>query len=258
MRIRNRSCASYPWEGLTSVTYWVTYVTIMNTTDAASGPARLLFGKTRLAILALLFGRFEERFYLRQIARASGYGLGPVQRELKLLTEVGILRRSAEGRQVYFQADPGSPVFADLKSLLAKTVGIAGTLRDAIAPLAGRIKAAFIYGSIARGEERAGSDVDLLVVGEATFAEVVAALQAVDIETEVLDRPYMMTVNGTPDSMGVQYMVRFSVPVATFDRGELLALRAICHELQIVYRFTRNRLVLARGHVANAIEVEVW
>lgn len=178
MRIRNRSCASYPWEGLTSVTYWVTYVIIMLTTDAASGPARLLLGKTRLAILALLFGRFEERFYLRQIARASGYGLGPVQRELKLLTEAGILRRSAEGRQVYFQADPESPVFPDLKSLLAKTVGIAGTLRDAIAPLAGRIKAAFIYGSIARGEERAGSDVDLLVVGEATFAEVVAALQA--------------------------------------------------------------------------------
>jgi predicted nucleotidyltransferase len=150
----------------------------MNTHIATVGPARLLLGKARLAILALLFGRPEERFYLRQIARASGYGLGPVQRELKLLTEAGILRRTAQGRQVYFQADPESPIFSDLRSLLTKTVGIGGTLRDALTPLAAGIKAAFIYGSVARGEERAGSDIDLLVVGEATFAEVVTALQA--------------------------------------------------------------------------------
>lgn len=162
---------------MTNVTIKITYVTIMNTYSLTAGPARLLLGKGRLAILALLFGRPEERFYLRQIVRASGYGLGPVQRELKLLTENGILRRSVQGRQVYFQADSESPIYPDLKSLLTKTAGIGGTLRDSLAPLAARIKAAFIYGSVARGEERAGSDIDLLVVGEATFVEVVAALQ---------------------------------------------------------------------------------
>ena len=149
----------------------------MNTCSLTSGPARLLLGKARLAILALLFGHPEERFYLRQIVRASGYGLGPVQRELKLLTENGILRRSVQGKQVYFQADSESLIYPDLKSLLTKTAGIGGTLRDSLAPLAARIKVAFIYGSVARGEERAESDIDLLVVGEATFAEVVAVLQ---------------------------------------------------------------------------------
>lgn len=149
----------------------------MNTYSLTAGPARLLLGKARLAILALLFGHPEERFYLRQIVRASGYGLGPVQRELKLLTENGILRRSVQGKQVYFQADSESPIYPDLKSLLTKTAGIGGTVRDSLAPLAARIKLAFIYGSVARGEERAESDIDLLVVGEATFAEVVAVLQ---------------------------------------------------------------------------------
>lgn len=149
----------------------------MNTYSLTAGPARLLLGKARLAILALLFGHPEEQFYLRQIVRASGYGLGPVQRELKLLTENGILRRSVQGKQVYFQADSESPIYPDLKSLLTKTAGIGGTVRDSLAPLAARIKLAFIYGSVARGEERAESDIDLLVVGEATFAEVVVVLQ---------------------------------------------------------------------------------
>jgi predicted nucleotidyltransferase len=138
----------------------------------------ILFGKVRRSILSLLFGHIDEAFYLRQVVRATGFGLGPVQRELKQLTESGIIRRSVSGRQVYFQANADSPIFSEIKGLITKTVGIGDTLRAALAPIAGQIEVAFIYGSIARGEEVAESDVDLLVVGDASFADVVMNLQA--------------------------------------------------------------------------------
>jgi predicted nucleotidyltransferase len=140
--------------------------------------SRVLMGKTRGAVLALLFGRPDETFYLRQVVRASGYGIGPVQRELKLLTGAGIIRRTQSGRQVYFQANPESPVFPELKSLIAKTVGVGDTLRRALAPMRNLIRVAFVFGSAARGEEKQGSDIDLLIVGKVSFSEVVLNLQA--------------------------------------------------------------------------------
>lgn len=150
----------------------------MGTTIDGGGISNILLGKTRGAILALLFGHVDEMFYLRQIVRASGYGLGPVQRELKLLTDARIIRRTVRGRQVYFQADSQSPIFPEIRSLIAKTAGIGDTLRNALSPMAGLIKVAFVYGSIARGEEKQRSDIDLLIVGEVSFTDVVMNLQA--------------------------------------------------------------------------------
>jgi predicted nucleotidyltransferase len=147
-------------------------------TSANTLLSRILFGKTRGAILALLFGRPDEKFYLRQVVRASGYGLGPVQRELKLLTGAGIIRRTQSGRQVYFQANRESPVFPELKSLVAKTVGVGDALRRALAPMKPLIRVAFIFGSTAHGEEKPGSDIDLLIVGQVSFSDVVLNLQA--------------------------------------------------------------------------------
>jgi len=138
----------------------------------------ILFGKVRRAILTVLFGRTEEAFYLRQIVRTTGFGLGPVQRELKQLTESGIIWRAVRGRQVYFQANLDSPIFPELKSLIVKTAGIGDTLRAGLASIADYIKIALIYGSIARGEEGLRSDIDLLVVGDIGFADVVVNLQA--------------------------------------------------------------------------------
>ncbi len=137
----------------------------------------ILFGKVRRAILSLLFSHTDEAFY-RQIVRTTGFGLGPVQRELKQLTESGIIQRTVRGRQVYFQANLDSPIFPELKSLIAKTAGIGDTLRAALAPIAGQLKVAFIYGSIARGEEGPRSDIDLLIIGDVAFADVVVNLQA--------------------------------------------------------------------------------
>jgi predicted nucleotidyltransferase len=144
--------------------------------------AAALFGKSRRAILALLFGRTERPFYLREIARSAGAAVGSVQRELANLVEAGIVRRSVQGAQVYFQANPDCPVYPELRSLMTKTAGVADVLRDALEPLQGNIALAFVYGSVARGEERSGSDIDLMVLGDASFAEVAAAVKYAEKE----------------------------------------------------------------------------
>lgn len=148
----------------------------MSTTPESDTLAASLFGKTRRAVLSLLYSHADEAFYLRQLARVTEVGLGAVQREVKRLSDSGIIRRTVRGRQVYYQANPDCPIFAELKSLMVKTAGVGDVLRTALAPLADRINVAFIHGSYTRGEERRGSDVDIMVVGDVTFAEVVSAL----------------------------------------------------------------------------------
>lgn len=138
-----------------------------------------LFGKTRRAVLSLLYGHTDDSFYMRQIVTAVGLGMGTVQRELKALNEAGLIRRTVRGKQVYYQAESGSPIFEELKSILVKTAGIADVLKAALEPLTDRIYTAFIYGSVARGEENRASDVDVLVIGEVTLQEVVSALSSV-------------------------------------------------------------------------------
>lgn len=139
-------------------------------------PASLLFGAYRRGVLARLLLRPEESLHVREIARAMGKAPGTLLRELNALADAGILARKRVGNQVHFQANATCPIYEDLRNILKKTVGVADALREALAPLAGRIRAAFVYGSIARGDERAGSDLDLMVVGGVRFAEVVAAL----------------------------------------------------------------------------------
>ena len=135
-----------------------------------------MFGRTRSALLAMLYGRTEEAFYLRQLVRALGSGHGAVQRELALLTEMGLVIRTTQGNQVLYRANSRSPVFAELKRLIAKTVGIHDTLRSSLATLDSKVEIAFVYGSVARHEEQANSDVDVMVLGDASFSDVVEAL----------------------------------------------------------------------------------
>ena len=181
---------------MTGVTGLVTIVSNMSTAPASSSLSAALFGQTRRAILALLYGHPDEAYYLRQLVRSGGLGLGAVQREVKRLTEAGILRRTVRGRQVYYQADPECPVFAELKGLVVKTAGVVEVLRDALAPLAGRIMVAFIYGSVARFKQKTGSDVDLMVVGDVSFGDAVSALA---IAQETLGREINPTVYSPPE-----------------------------------------------------------
>jgi predicted nucleotidyltransferase len=144
--------------------------------EGAREPATVLFGRTRRRVLGWLLGHPDESFYLRQIVRYAEAGQGAVQRELDLLTRAGLLRRSVRGRQVYFQANRESPLFSDLQSVFLKTAGVADVLREALAPVADRVRVAFVFGSAARGELRASSDIDLLVVGDVPFESVAHAL----------------------------------------------------------------------------------
>ena len=139
-----------------------------------AGPS--LFGQTRSSLLALLYGHADQSFYLRQLIRTVGGGYGAVQRELKNLTDLGLIVRRTQGNQVLYQANAESPLFPDVKSLITKTIGVYAAIGASLAPLASKIQIAFVYGSIARQQERANSDVDLMVVGDALFSDVVSAL----------------------------------------------------------------------------------
>ena len=146
------------------------------TTDLGSA----LFGKARRAVLGLLYARPDEAFYLRQITREVQAGQGAVQRELKRLVDAGLLTREARGREVHYRANRACPIFAELHGLVLKTVGLADVLRTALLPFQTDITLAAVYGSQAAGTARAGSDVDLLVVG--TVEEM--ALHKAIAETE--------------------------------------------------------------------------
>jgi len=136
----------------------------------------VLFGQVRRAILALLFTHSDESFYVRQIARIGACSAGAVHRELANLVRAGLVIRTSRGRQVHYQSNCNSPVFAELRGLVVKTAGVADVLKGLLAPLSDRITTAFVYGSVACGTESAGSDVDVMVIGSVGFEEVVRAL----------------------------------------------------------------------------------
>lgn len=140
--------------------------------------AEALFGKAKRRVLGLLFSQPEQAFYLRQIERLTGLAVGSVQAEVETLTNAGLLLRDRQGRQVYFRANTESPVFSELRSLLEKTSGIAARVREALRPLeeAGGVEIAFLYGSVARGAQGSGSDVDLMVIGSVGLIEVAPAI----------------------------------------------------------------------------------
>jgi predicted nucleotidyltransferase len=135
-----------------------------------------LFGRTRQALLSFLYTHADEAHLQESLIHLAALGRGTVQRELAFLTRAGIVRRTVRGRQVYFQANPDCPIYPELRGLIVKTAGVADVLRGALVPLAERIRAVFIYGSVARGDERRGSDIDVMVIGEVSFAEITEAL----------------------------------------------------------------------------------
>ncbi|MGB7758620.1 MAG: nucleotidyltransferase domain-containing protein [Bryobacteraceae bacterium] len=149
-----------------------------NSNRAVTDPiGAALFGATRQAVLRLLFGHTDRRFYQRQVIRSIGLGSGTVQRELEQLVSAGILTRTVEGRQTYFQANRACPVFEELHGLIRKTFGVAQVLQSSLAALADRIQIAFIYGSMATGDETGGSDVDVMIIGKkVSMDDVVPAL----------------------------------------------------------------------------------
>lgn len=150
-----------------------------------------MFGASRGAVLALLFGHADQSFYTRQIARQVDASVGAVQRELQTLAKSGLIVRTPVGNQVFYRANRSSPVFSEMRSLISKTVGAFSVLRSAIQPLSKRIVAAFVYGSMARQEESAASDIDVMVIGQIRLEDVLARFSAAETAT---GRPINATV----------------------------------------------------------------
>lgn len=138
--------------------------------------ATILFPAYRRRVLGLLLLRPEEALHGREIARRTGLPAGTLTRELKRLTDVGLLKREKRGNQQVYSADTSCPVFNEVSGILRKTSGLADVLAQALAPAAKQLRAAFVFGSMAQGREIGASDVDLFLIGDIGFAEAVDLL----------------------------------------------------------------------------------
>jgi predicted nucleotidyltransferase len=159
-----------------------------------TGIAGVLFTPVQQRVLGLLFGQPERRYQGNELIRLAGSGTGAVHRLMTRLAESGLVTVERVGNQKHYQANRRSPVFEELRGLIAKTAGLAIPLRAALAPLANGIDAAFVYGSLAKGTDRAASDVDLMVISrKLAYATVYEALQKAEAALGRTINPNLMT-----------------------------------------------------------------
>ena len=153
-------------------------ITRVGKTRSVTSLSDALFSGTQQRVLGLLFGNPERSYYARELIRLVAGGTGAVQRELERLSQSGLVSVRPIGNQKHYQANPASPVFAERWALANKTFALADPLREALMPLASSIDAAFVYGSVARREDTAASDVDLMVIADKlSYGELLAALE---------------------------------------------------------------------------------
>ena len=163
----------------------------------SSGLADALFTTTQQRVLGLLYGLPDRSFFANEIITLSGSGSGAVQRELARMESSGLATSRWIGNQKHYQANKESPIFADLWNIVQKTVGLAGPLYEALRPLESQIRAAFIFGSIAKKQDSVASDIDLMVISDSlSYADLFASLEAV---TERLGRKVSPTVLSEKD-----------------------------------------------------------
>jgi predicted nucleotidyltransferase len=148
----------------------------MGIKNASLGEA--LFTKTQQRVLGLLFGHPERSYYTNEVVRYAESGTGAVQRELLRLESAGLITSRKIGNQKHYQANRAAAIFEELHGIVIKTVGLADVLLKAILPLQEQVELAFIFGSIAQGRERITSDVDVMVIGDVSFEDVVQAFYA--------------------------------------------------------------------------------
>jgi len=138
--------------------------------------ASLLFKDYRRRVLGLLLLHPDEAYHVREIARLTGTVAGTLHKELSRLFEAGVLLKQPRGNQLLYRANRDCPVFEELAGILRKTSGLVDVLAEGLWPLADKIEVALVFGSMASGKTNSASDVDLLVLGEVGFAEVVKCL----------------------------------------------------------------------------------
>lgn len=167
----------------------------MGTLTATSAPRSLsdaLFSGTKQRVLGILYGQPTRSFYANELIGLVGSGSGAVQRELATLASSGLVTVQLIGNQKHYQANPKSPIFTELRSIILKTTGLAGPLQNALAPLSSQIIAAFVYGSVAKNTDTASSDIDLMLISDDIgYGELFSALEEV---SATLGRPVNPTI----------------------------------------------------------------
>ncbi len=152
-----------------------------------------MFSPYRRELLAKLLLRSDEQFHVRELERMTGISAGSLHRELKAMAESGLLRREQIGHQVFYKADTRCAIHEELAAIFRKTMGIASLLQDALSHLAGKIRVAFVFGSMASGKATAGIDLDVCVIGDVTLLEVVTALSSLQQSLRRDINPVVMT-----------------------------------------------------------------
>ncbi len=156
----------------------------------------VLFTKTQQRVLAILFGQPARTFYANEIIGLAAIGSGAVQRELSRLESAGLLTSRRVGNQKHYQANQDAPIFPELCSIVRKTFGVTDVIRAALTAFVPQLQLAFVYGSIAKGTEHAGSDIDLLLIGELpSQAQLLDALSAAQAQLGRTINPTAYTAN---------------------------------------------------------------
>jgi predicted nucleotidyltransferase len=146
------------------------------------GLGGVLFTNTQQRVLTFLFGQPERSYFANELIHLTGAGSGAVQRELKRLSESGLITSQMRGNQRHFQANPQSPIFQELTQIVQKTFGLALPIREALAPYQEAIRCAFIFGSIAKKQDTVASDVDLFVISDSlSYADLVNQLLGTEV-----------------------------------------------------------------------------
>jgi predicted nucleotidyltransferase len=130
------------------------------------GMADALFSKTQQRLLGLLFVNPDRSYFANELVRLAASGIGAVHRELATLESAGLVTVKRVGNQKHYQANRSAPIFEELRGIALKTFGVGEALRDALKPMAAKIRMAFVYGSLAKGSDTAASDVDLMVISD--------------------------------------------------------------------------------------------
>lgn len=198
----------------------------LETIHAPAAPTALadvLFTPVQQRVLGLLFGQPARRFQSAELIRLAHSGTGATHRLLQRLAETGLVRATTEGHQKYYQANAEAPVFEELLGLIRKTVGLAGPLREALLSFGNRIEAAFVYGSVASGQDRADSDIDLMVIAEdLDYPTLFEALQGAERQLGRPINPSLMT----PDRWRRKCAEEDSLATRLLDRPRLFVLGA--------------------------------
>jgi predicted nucleotidyltransferase len=156
--------------------------------------ADALFSGTQQRVLGLIFGQPQRSFYATELIGLTGGGSGAVQRELARLSQSGLVTVRPVGNQKHYQANPDSPIYGELCGIAQKTIGLAEPLREALAPLAKKIVAAFVYGSVAKRQDTAASDIDLMLISDTLgYADVFAVMEEAGARLGRPVNPTLMT-----------------------------------------------------------------